>query len=261
MQDQHGKRDRRDFLKGSATLSLGFGLGACGASPQSGATGAGPNGAGAGGAAGEAGTAGMGGASGEAGTGTAGTSPVAGTGGESGSAGAAGSGGSLPATPCDVTAPNIKGPFHTPGSPERSVLWDDDPTGERLIVRGRVRGVDCSVVPGATLDFWEANKTEGLYDNEGFLLRGHQVADAEGGYELRAIVPGRYLNGAEYRPQHIHVIVSAPGYVPITTQLYFEGDPYNETDAFIVDSLIMDPKPNDEGVLEAEFDFVLEPAP
>ena len=241
------KNNRPEFPKSGATLSvasLGFGLGACGASPQSGPGASEP------GVAGEGVGAGIGGAgSGGAGSGGAGSGGLAGSG---------GSGGSMDPTACDVTAPNILGPFHTPGSPERRVLWDDDPDGKRLIVSGRVFGVDCAVVSGATLDFWEA-KTDGLYDNEGYTLRGHQFTDPEGRYELKAIIPGRYLNGSQFRPPHSHVIVTAPGYAPLTTQLYFEGGPDNEVDSFIVDSLIMETQ-EQEGVTIATFDFVLEPA-
>jgi protocatechuate 3,4-dioxygenase beta subunit len=87
-------------------------------------------------------------------------------------------------------------------------------------------------------------------------LRGKLRADASGAFRVRTIVPGRYLNGAQYRPAHVHVKVSAPGFLPLTTQLYFPGDPYNAVDPFIVRSLIM--RVADEGGLKrASFDFVL----
>jgi catechol 1,2-dioxygenase len=28
------------------------------------------------------------------------------------------------------------------------------------------------------------------------------------------------------RPAHIHFTISSPGHAPLTTQLYFQGDPY-----------------------------------
>ena len=45
-------------------------------------------------------------------------------------------------------------------------------------------------------------------------------------------MPGHYLNGARYRPAHLHVKVHVAGAERLTTQLYFEGDPYNEGDAW-----------------------------
>jgi catechol 1,2-dioxygenase len=67
------------------------------------------------------------------------------------------------------------------------------------------------------------------------------------------------LNGAQYRPAHIHVKVSAPGFQTITTQLYFEGDKYNAIDPFIHASLIM-PIRDMNGVKTCPFDFSLQRA-
>ena len=80
---------------------------------------------------------------------------------------------------------------------------------------------------------------DGDYDSEGFTLRGHQFTDLGGRYLLDTILPGRYPSKGILRPRHIHVTVTAPGASPLTTQLYFEGDPYIEGDALVVDSLIM----------------------
>jgi hypothetical protein len=43
--------------------------------------------------------------------------------------------------------------------------------------------------------------------------------------------PGKYPNGSNYRPSHIHFKITPPGFDTLTTQLYFEGDPYIEGDA------------------------------
>ena len=45
-------------------------------------------------------------------------------------------------------------------------------------------------------------------------------------HAFETIQPGRYLNGGSFRPAHIHFMVSRPGLAPLTTQLYFAGDPY-----------------------------------
>jgi len=61
------------------------------------------------------------------------------------------------------------------------------------------------------------------------------LTDQQGNYEFETIMPGRYaippgLPGLEkyegvMRPAHIHFRVSEPIHVPLTTQLYFKGDP------------------------------------
>jgi protocatechuate 3,4-dioxygenase beta subunit len=158
-----------------------------------------------------------------------------------------------------VTADNIEGPFFTPSSPERTSLVEQGVVGTLLTVSGQVMGDDCEPLAGATLDFWQADDS-GAYDDVGFILRGHQFTDDQGFYLLETIVPGHYLNGSSFRPAHIHVKASAPGHPLFTTQLYFEGDPYNSDDAFIVDSLIMPITDDGDGGKLAIFDFLLAPS-
>jgi protocatechuate 3,4-dioxygenase beta subunit len=184
------------------------------------------------------------------------------TGGSGGAGGAAtssgsGSGGAPPTPECAETEDNIEGPYYLAGAPERNVLVDDTTVGVRLHLSGRViRAADCAILAGARLDFWQADHA-GAYDAAGFNFRGQFSADADGRYTLETILPGRYLNGAQYRPAHIHVKVSAPGHTLLTTQLYFEGDPYNGVDPFIHESLIMALADAPDGGKSAEFDFVL----
>ena len=166
----------------------------------------------------------------------------------------------LPPTCGELTETNIEGPFFTPDSPLRAVLVDDATLGTRLVISGVVySATTCAPIADAVLDFWSADHA-GAYDNVGFNLRGHQFTDSGGGYQLTSIVPGRYLNGAQYRPAHLHVKVAAPGHKSLTTQLYFAGDPFNDVDAFIKPSLIM--TTIDDLFLDtktATFHFVLEP--
>ena len=137
--------------------------------------------------------------------------------------------------------------------------------GTPLTVYGRVCDSSCRPIANALLDVWQADDSGG-YDNDGvddpaptvFSLRGRLNADAAGDYRFRTIKPGNYLNGANYRPAHIHIKVSAPGFQTLTTQLYFEGDPYNEGDAFIVDTLIMALTDTPDGGKSSRFDFVLQ---
>lgn len=164
----------------------------------------------------------------------------------------------MPATCAAVaTAENIEGPFYKRGAPSRSVLVGAGDDGERLVISGTVTSTTCERLSKATVDVWQAN-AKGDYDLDGFRFRGQMAADARGRWELGTIVPGRYLNGRRYRPAHIHVKVSAAGFAPLTTQLYFEGDPYNEGDPFIDPSLIMRTSV-EKKVRRAGFDFVLVP--
>jgi catechol 1,2-dioxygenase len=168
---------------------------------------------------------------------------------------------------CRPTEANVEGPYYRQGAPFRSNLADPGMTGAPLMVRGQVLSIDCRTpLPDAVLDVWQAD-ADGHYDNDGTFgpsdtpvrLRGRVRTDGKGEFGLRTIVPGRYLNGKQYRPAHVHVRVSAAGHRPLTTQLYFPDDPYNASDPFIRPSLIM-VVAGPVHAREGRFDFVLQRA-
>jgi len=45
-------------------------------------------------------------------------------------------------------------------------------SGTRLVVEGVVLSTACTPIPGALIDFWQADD-RGEYDNSGYRLRGH----------------------------------------------------------------------------------------
>lgn len=112
------------------------------------------------------------------------------------------------------------------------------PIGERIIVHGRVVDERGRGVPGALLEFWQAN-AGGRYRHrkETYLAPldpnfggcGRTITDGNGGYVFRTIKPGPYPwpNGVnDWRPAHIHFSVFGHGFVQrLITQMYFEGDP------------------------------------
>lgn len=147
------------------------------------------------------------------------------------------------------TTADIEGPFYKSGSPERSQIAAV-PT---LTVSGRVVDTDGAPVELAVLDFWQADE-KGVYDNVGFNLRGHQSTGSDGKYTLLTIHPGDYqIDVNEFRCSHIHVKVSAPGFKPLTTQLYFSDDPYNATDHWFSQDRVIGSVRD----LQVSFDFVL----
>jgi protocatechuate 3,4-dioxygenase beta subunit len=167
---------------------------------------------------------------------------------------------------CLVTETNIEGPYYRAGAPFRSQLRDAATLGVPLVLGGRVLSLDCrSALDNALIEIWQADGS-GHYDNDGsrpmahdeFRLRGKHATGDGGIFRFDTVVPGHYLNGRSYRPAHIHVKVSAPGHTPLTTQLYFPGDPYNDSDPFIRRSLLVDLASGPRGP-EARYDFVLSP--
>lgn len=154
----------------------------------------------------------------------------------------------------ELTATNIEGPFFTANSPERNDIRAGLP-GPRLELTGTVFDSNCRPIPGALVDFWQAD-ADGGYDTVGDIFRGHQLTSDGGTYSLSSIIPGRYLNGSQYRPSHIHVKVTA-GQRTLTTQLYFPDDPYNEIDPFIDFGLIVNVTGSQGEVTLATFDFYI----
>ena len=75
---------------------------------------------------------------------------------------------------------------------------------------------------------------EEVQDNTGFTLRARMRTEACGRYRFDTILPGNY----DTRPRHIHYKVSHPDGAALTTQLYFEGEQYNDTDPYVRKSLI-----------------------
>jgi catechol 1,2-dioxygenase len=167
---------------------------------------------------------------------------------------------------CAATAPNIEGPYYRQGAPFRRRLVGAGMAGTPLTLSGRVLSLDCrSALSGAMLDVWQADAS-GHYDNDGsskdpgMRLRGRLRCNARGEFRVETIIPGRYLNGRQYRPAHIHVKLAAAGHQPLTTQLYFPGDPFNDVDPFIDKSLIVDMTRRSDRA-ESHYDFVLTPRP
>lgn len=151
----------------------------------------------------------------------------------------------------DPTPSQTEGPFYTPSTPERTSLLESGMVGARLKLTGVVLGTNCQPIANALLDFWHADDA-GVYDNEGFRLRGHQFADEAGRYTLETIVPGLYPG----RTRHIHVKVQAPNQPILTTQLYFPGEPRNDSDSIFHPDLLMAVEDAADGKA-ATFNFVL----
>ena len=155
---------------------------------------------------------------------------------------------------CDedaATPEQTAGPFFLPGSPQRASLLEAGVEGTTLVLAGRVLGPDCRPLPGALLDFWQADDG-GVYDTRGDRLRGHQFASGDGSYRLVTIVPGVYPG----RTRHIHVRAQPRGGAVLTTQLYFPGEAANDGDGIYDPALVIAAREEDDRV-RGLFDFVL----
>ncbi|MBK7778437.1 MAG: dioxygenase [Sandaracinaceae bacterium] len=145
------------------------------------------------------------------------------------------------------TGADIEGPYYVAGSLETATLGPG-----ALTLRGAVMDARCQPLPGAMVDVWQADET-GAYANDRY--RAKQRAGADGSYQFQTTKPGNYLNGPQYRPAHIHLKASAPGFRSLTTQLYFPDDPYNGIDPWFEAARLV----SMESGAAARFDVVLAP--
>ena len=152
----------------------------------------------------------------------------------------------------EPTPRQTEGPYFTPNSPERTDLLEEGIQGERIAVAGFVLDRRCRPVAGALLDLWHCDAA-GVYDNDGYRLRGHQFSDVQGRFVFETVVPGKYPG----RTRHYHVKVQAPGQKVLTTQLYFPGEPGNDGDSIFDPTLLLD-IPLGRGPNLVRYDFVLD---
>ncbi len=114
--------------------------------------------------------------------------------------------------------------------------------GEVLNVMGRVLNLSGEPVRTAKVEVWQAN-AYGRYTHPSdpnpapldpnFEGAAILTTDSEGRYRFKTIKPAAYPAGPNMmRPAHIHFQVTGRQ-DRLVTQMYFEGDPYNETDPFL----------------------------
>jgi hydroxyquinol 1,2-dioxygenase len=160
-----------------------------------------------------------------------------------------------------VTESSVLGPFYVEGAPALGLAADigADTAGDPVIVSGHVGAADGPPIAGALLDVWQT-APNGLYSTQDpgqspMNLRGRFHTDAAGRFEFRTVLPSSYpipddgpvgkmlraLGRHPWRPAHIHFIVSAAGFRPVTTMLFVAGDSYLGSDAVfgVKDSLVV----------------------
>lgn len=150
-----------------------------------------------------------------------------------------------------ATESTVLGPFWTPDAPQRDYgeLLYEEPGGTPALVHGSVRNTRGEPIPGAKVDVWQ-NGDDGLYtvQNEELPeahLRGVYTTRDDGSYAFVGVRPvpytiphdgpvGAMLDAVErhpWRPAHIHMIVTAPGYQRLQTHIFDSASKYLDSDA------------------------------
>lgn len=147
------------------------------------------------------------------------------------------------------TPRTIEGPLYVAGAPESKgfARLDDGSESDKaevLFMQGTVRDEQGKPVPGAKVEVWHCNLMGGysFFDQtqSAFNLRRTIIADGEGRYQFRSILPVGYscppdgttqrlldqLGRHGHRPAHIHFFISAEGQRKLTTQINIDGDEF-----------------------------------
>jgi protocatechuate 3,4-dioxygenase beta subunit len=132
------------------------------------------------------------------------------------------------------------------GDMSRAVAGGSRALGQLIRVSGRVTGEDGSPLAGVVIELWQANAA-GKYIHEmdrhqapidsNFTGLGRLVTGADGEYKFFSIKPGAYPvmeSDWWWRPPHIHFSILGPSWMSrFVTQVFFPGEPLNETDLLL----------------------------
>lgn len=193
--------------------------------------------------------------------------------------------------PSAATESTVLGPFYLQGVEEAPMGTNIAVAsrGEPCFYSGRVLSLDGQPLANAILDVWSGDG-EGRYEMQlvpdNRHARGKFRTGADGKYWFRSIKPksyplptdgpaGEVLRGMgrdAYHAAHLHLIVSAPSFEPVTTHLFVKGDRYIHEDAVfsVKDSLVVpferhqagtapDGHSIDTAFYTAQYDFRLAP--
>lgn len=149
---------------------------------------------------------------------------------------------------CQPTPPQTEGPFYPVHEQDDK---DNDltvvrghakrATGQVIYIIGQVRDQECRPIAGARVEIWQAaasgryrhpddTNTRASHDPD-FQHWGIAVTDQEGRYQFKTVKPSPYPASLFWtRPAHIHFKVHRKGFPTLTTQMYFAGDPYLDSD-------------------------------
>jgi len=150
-----------------------------------------------------------------------------------------------------ATPGSVLGPFHNQDSRwvENGANLIGGQAGEPVLFVGEVCDTDGRPLHGATIDFWQ-NAANSLYpaqdkDQDPHNLRCKMRCDNGGHFSLCTVIPqpytvpydgpvGAMLTAAKrhcWRPAHFHLIVEAPGYRSLVTEVFPQDSAYLDSDA------------------------------
>lgn len=178
------------------------------------------------------------------------------------------------------TASQTVGPFFHLGldRPDWADLTRDNPSGERIVIEGRVLDGDGAPVPDAMIETWQANAA-GRYNHPDddradkpvdphFRGFGRAATDGDGRFRITTIKPGPVPGrGNALQAPHLTLAIFARGLLRhLYTRLYFADEPGNANDPLLSSiedetaraTLLARRSEGGGGATSYEFDIVLQ---
>ena len=151
----------------------------------------------------------------------------------------------------DPTPQSEAGPMEPDDAPATAMLWRDGDPGERLHLRGRVVSTSGEPLYGAELMVWQADGTGSYRDDR---YRARIVTGEDGSFQMVTVLPGQYWGA-----KHIHVRLSHPEHLGLTTRILFRGDPNIDATEGELAIPLEEVRTEDRTILLGGVEFVLEP--
>ena len=180
------------------------------------------------------------------------------------------------------STPAIEGPYFIEGAPfvEGKLKTYETDAHKPLVLHGSVKDENGKPLRDAVIDVWHSTpdgKYSGLPGYHGNIpldyYRGKIRTDGAGAWRVKTTLPAAYqipdkgptgallemMGSHSWRPAHVHFKVQKDGFQPLTTQYYFEGGEWVDSDCCsgVLPALVM-PKVVEEGSDVMKLDFVLE---
>jgi protocatechuate 3,4-dioxygenase alpha subunit len=139
-----------------------------------------------------------------------------------------------------MTASQTVGPFLHIGMPPAPNMIGAGVTGEKIAIEGRIVDGNGAPVPDGLVEIWQANAhgkyvhpddTSSLPTEAGFSGFGRAWTEPDGAFRFTTVKPGSVPGPDGAQAPHLMITIFTRGLLKhLTTRMYFEGDPANDSD-------------------------------
>ncbi|MEM1104568.1 MAG: chlorocatechol 1,2-dioxygenase [Pseudomonadota bacterium] len=182
----------------------------------------------------------------------------------------------------ETSPSDMEGPYFLDNAPfvDGKIKTMEEFGGQPMLLRGSVQDTNGQPVADAVMDIWSSTpdgKYSGIHDNIPVeYYRGKVKTGANGEYSVESTVPVPYtipntgpcghllemMGKHSWRPAHVHFKIRKPGFQDLTTQAYFEGGEYVNSDCCegIVPQEFVVPDKVENGARVMDLNFVIQAA-